>query len=161
MFKKILVPLDGSDLAAKVLPKVVEMAKTFKSKITLLHVCSTPVGFGVGQATPGTIKQAEAQEQKWCSTFMAKAAKDLKDQGVDVKSVCVEGETAREIIGYAEKNKMGLIALATHGRGEMAWVLGSTAEKVVSHATVPVLLFRVIEFKPVLKEVYFATPGVG
>jgi len=52
--------------------------------------------------------------------------------------------------------------MATHGTGEVAWVLGSTAEKVVSHATVPVLLFRVIEFKPpLLKEVYFATPGVG
>jgi len=57
---------------------------------------------------------------------------------------------------------MDLIAMATHGTGEVAWVLGSTAEKVVSHATVPVLLFRVIEFKPpLLKEVYFATPGVG
>ena len=70
-------------------------------------------------------------------------------------------EPAREIIHYAEANKMDLIAMATHGRGEVAWVMGSVAEKVVSHATVPVLLFRVLEFKPVLKEVYFATPGVG
>jgi hypothetical protein len=40
---------------------------------------------------------------------------------------------------------MDLIAMATHGRGEVAWVLGSVAEKVVSHATVPVLLFRSLE----------------
>jgi nucleotide-binding universal stress UspA family protein len=161
MFTKILVPLDGSELAAKVLPQVMELAKTCKAQVSLLHVCYSPVGFGVGQATPGTIKQAETQEQKWCSTFLAQAAKDLQDQGVEVKTACVEGEPAREIIGYADKNKMDLIAMATHGKGEVAWVLGSTAEKVVSHASVPVLLFRVLEFKPVLKEVYFATPGVG
>jgi nucleotide-binding universal stress UspA family protein len=43
---------------------------------------------------------------------------------------------------------MDLIAMATHGRGEVAWVLGSTAEKVVSHATVPVLLYRIIKTGP-------------
>lgn len=159
MFNKILVPLDGSELAAKVLPKVVEMAKTFKSQVTLIHVCYTPA---IGEASPGTIKAAAAGEAKWCAAFMGKAAKDLKDQGVDAKAECVEGVPAREIIAYADKNNMDLICMATHGTGEVAWVLGSTAEKVVTHATVPVLLFRVIEFKPpLLKEVYFTTPGVG
>ena len=159
MFKKILVPLDGSELAAKVLPKVAEMAKTFKAEVTLMHVCYTPM---IGETTPGTMKAAAAHESKWCASFLGKAAKDLQDQGVDVKTACVEGVPAREIIAYADKNNMDLIAMATHGTGEVAWVLGSTAEKVVTHATVPVLLFRVIEFKPpLLKEVYFATPGVG
>ena len=159
MFKKILVPLDGSELAAKVLPKVAEMAKTFKAKVTLIHVCYTPM---VGEATPGVIKAAEPLEHKWCAAFLGKTAKDLQDQGLEVKFECADGVPAREIVHYADKNKMDLIIMATHGRGEVAWVLGSTAEKVVSHATVPVLLFRVIEFKPpLLKEVYFTTPGVG
>ena len=159
MFKKILVPLDGSELAAKVLPQVVEMAKTFKAEVTLMHVCYTPM---IGETTPGTMKAAAAHESKWCATFLGQAAKGLQDQGVDVKTVCVEGVPAREIIFYADKNNLDLIALATHGKGEVAWVLGSTAEKVVSHATVPVLLIRVIEFKPpLLKEIYFTTPGVG
>jgi nucleotide-binding universal stress UspA family protein len=159
MFNKILVPLDGSELAAKVLPKVVEMAKTFKSQVTLMHVCYTPA---IGETTPGTMKAAAAHEQKWCAAFLGKVAADLKAQGLDVSTLCVEGVPAREIIAYADKNNMDLITMATHGTGEVAWVLGSTAEKVVTHATVPVLLFRVIEFKPpLLKEVYFATPGVG
>ena len=157
MFKKILVPLDGSELAAKVLPKVVEMAKTFKAQVTLIHACYTPM---VGEATPGVIKAAEPMEHKWCATFLGQAAKGLQDQGVDVKTECVEGMPAREIIYYADKNKMDLIAMATHGRGEVAWVLGSTAEKVVSHATVPVLLFRVMEIKPpLMKEIYSTVPG--
>ncbi len=156
MFKKILVPLDGSKLAAKVLPQVLDLAKAGKAKVTLLHVCEAPVGPEMGEAPPSVIKKAAKQEAKWCATFLGKAAKDLKAKGLQVDSACVEGVAAREIIGYAEKKKMDLIALATHGKGEVAWVLGSTAEKVVSHATVPVLLFRVIEFKPpLLKEEFF------
>jgi hypothetical protein len=52
IFEKILVPLDGSTLAAKVLPTVVELAKKFNSQVTLIHACHTE-GFGVGEATPG------------------------------------------------------------------------------------------------------------
>ncbi|MEW6657087.1 MAG: universal stress protein [Thermodesulfobacteriota bacterium] len=159
MFTKILVPLDGSELAAKVLPKVIEMAKTFKAQVTIFHACYTPA---IGETTPGTMKAAAAAEDKWCAAFLGKVAGDLKAQGVDVKTECAEGVPAREIIAYADKHKMDLIAMATHGSGEVAWVLGSTAEKVVSHATVPVLLFRVIEIKPpLMKEVYSAVPGVG
>ncbi len=153
MFKKILVPLDGSELAAKVLPKVTELAKTFKSQVTLIHVCHTEVS---GEATPAVIKAAPAAAKKACEVFLSKAAKDLKAKDVNVSHVCLEGVPAREIIGYADKKKMELIAMATHGKGEVAWVLGSTAEKVISHATVPVLLFRVMEFKPpLLKEEFF------
>ncbi|MCL6620920.1 MAG: universal stress protein [Syntrophobacterales bacterium] len=155
MFNKILVPLDGSDLAAKILPQVVELAKTFKSQVTLLHVCHTEA-FGVSEAAPGVIETAPVAEKKACEAFLSKVGADLKAQGINVDWACVEGVPAREIIGYADKNGYDLIAMATHGKGEVAWVLGSTAEKVVSHATVPVLLFRVMEFKPpVLKEEFF------
>ncbi len=153
MFKKILVPLDGSKLAAKVLPQVVELAKTFKSQVTLIHVCHTEQ---MGEATPGVLAAAPAAEKKVCEAFLSKTGKDLQGKGLNVKWVCVEGVPAREIIGYADKNKVELIAMATQGKGEVAWVLGSTAEKVASHATVPVLLFRVMEFKPpLLKEEFF------
>ena len=57
---------------------------------------------------------------------------------------------AKEIISYAEGNGCDLIAMATHGKGEIAWVRGSVAEKVMSHATVSVLLLRGIEMKPSL-----------
>jgi nucleotide-binding universal stress UspA family protein len=162
MFNKILVPLDGSEIAAKVLPQVVELAKTFKSKVTLLHVCYSGVGAMVGQATPGVIKSAEAHEQKFCSTFLAKSGQDLKNQGLDVDWVCQDGVPAREIIALAKDKGYDLIALGTHGAGEVAWYMGGVADKVASHATVPVLLFRTLEFKPpMLKEVYSTVPGVG
>jgi nucleotide-binding universal stress UspA family protein len=153
MFSKILVPLDGSDLAAKVLPTVVELAKTFNSQVTLIHSCHTEAH---GEASPGVIEAASAQLKKVCETFLSKAGKDLQAQGVNADWVCAEGVPAREIIGYADKNNMDLICMSTHGKGEVAWVMGSTAERVVSHATVPVLLIRVMEFKPpLLKEEFF------
>ena len=153
MFKKILVPLDGSELAGKILPQVIALAKSHQSQVTLLHVCYAELG----EATPGVMRDAAAQEAKACKLFLAQVAKDLKAQDVqEVAFACVEGSPAREIIGYAHQHGMDLIALATHGKGEVAWVLGSVAEKVVTHATVPVLLFRVIEVKPPKsKEDYF------
>jgi nucleotide-binding universal stress UspA family protein len=147
MFEKILVPLDGSELAAKVLPTVVEVAKKFGSQVTLIHACHTE-GFGVGEASPQVIENAPAAEKKVCETFLSQVAQNLQTQGVSVNWTCVEGVPAREIIGYAHNNKMDLICMTTHGRGEVGWVMGSTAERVVSHSTVPVMLTRVIVFKP-------------
>jgi nucleotide-binding universal stress UspA family protein len=159
MFKKMLVPLDGSEIAAKVLPKVVELAKTFKAKVTLFHACYSGVGAFAGEATPGTIKAEEAQERKFCETFLAKAGKDLKDKGVDANWACQDGVPAREIIAYAQDKGYDLIVLGTHGAGEVAWYMGAVADKVATHATVPVLLYRTLEFKaPVLKEVWFQAP---
>jgi nucleotide-binding universal stress UspA family protein len=143
MFNKILVPLDGSELAAKIIPQVIDLAKAHQAEVTLLHVAYTEYG----EASPGTMAQAVAQEAKRCEAFLGQIAKEMQAQGVIVTVECVEGSPALEIIGYATANKMDLIAMATHGRGEIAWVLGSVAEKVVSHAKVPVLLFRVLDLK--------------
>jgi nucleotide-binding universal stress UspA family protein len=162
MFKKILVPLDGSEIAAKVLPKVADLAKLMKAKVTLLHVCYSGVGAFAGEASPGVIRAEEAQEQKFCATFLAKAGKELQDQGLEVNWVCKDGVPARQIIAFAQDKGYDLIALGTHGAGEVAWYMGGVADKVASHATVPVLLFRTLEFKPpLMKEVYSQVPGVN
>ncbi len=161
MFKKVLVPLDGSEIAAKILPKVAELAKSTKAKVTLFHVCYSGVGAFAGEASPAVIKAEETQEQKFCSTFLAKAGKELKDQGVDVDWVCEDGVPAREIVAFAQDKGYDLIALGTHGAGEVAWYMGGVADRVATHATVAVLLFRTLEFKPpLLKEVYSQVPGV-
>lgn len=153
MFRKILVPYDGSEIAGRIFPQVVELAKVLDAQITLLHVCHTESS---GEASPGVLATAPVSELKACESFLSRVGKELQSQGTDTDWVCVEGVPAREIIVYADRNGMDLIAMATHGRGEVAWVLGSVAEQVVTHATLPVLLFRVIEVKPpLLKEEYF------
>ena len=150
MFKKILVPLDGSELAAKVLPQVADLAKSQNAEVVLLNVYPD-----WGEAGSPEVKDLIEQEVKGCELILAMAAKELEARGVKASTTCVKGAPAHEIIAYADKNGLDLIAMATHGRGEVAWVLGSVAEKVVSHATVPVLLFRVLGIKPPLTKVDF------
>jgi nucleotide-binding universal stress UspA family protein len=160
--KKILVPLDGSKIAAKVLPQVVELAKAFRAKVTLCHVCYSGVGAMIGETTPATIEGAAAHEQKFCDTFLAKAGQDLKGEGLDVDWACAEGVPAQQIIAFAQAKDYDLIVLGTHGAGEVAWYMGGVADRVVAHATVPVLLLRTLEVKaPLLKEIYSTVPGVG
>jgi nucleotide-binding universal stress UspA family protein len=155
MFKKILVPLDGSELAAKILPKVEELAKLCEAQVTLISVSSEATDVA-GMASPAIFKEAAQHAMKACQTYLAATVKDLQGKGLKVDSACLEGIPARAIIKYAQDNNVDLIALATHGKGEVAWVMGSTAEKILSHATVPVLLLRVIEYKPpLLKEEFF------
>jgi len=162
MFTKILVPIDGSEIAAKILPKVAELAKTFKAKVTLFHACYSGVGAFAGEATPGVIKAGAAQEKKFCDTFLSKATQELKGQGVDADMVCVDGVPAQQIIAFAQDKGYDLIALGTHGAGEVAWYMGHVADRVAAHATVPVILFRTLQFKPpLLKEIYSTVPGVG
>ncbi len=62
---------------------------------------------------------------------------------------------AREIIALAQDKGYDLIVMGTHGAGEVAWYMGGVADRVASHATVPVLLLRTLEFKPpAMKEIY-------
>ena len=69
-----------------------------------------------------------------------------------------QGNPAKEIVAYAAENDMDLIAIASHGGGEIAWLLGSVAQKVIAHAPVAVLLWRVAEPKPpeLKSEMYYS-----
>lgn len=156
MLKKILVPLDGSDLANKILPLVADLAQKYDAEVHLVHVYYVELG----EPVPETIKEAISREKSQCELFLGRAAEELKKQGVSkVQIVCLEGSPAREIVAYARNQGMDLIAMSTHGRGEVAWVLGSVAEKVVTHSPVPVLLHRVLEFKlPVFKDEFPPIP---
>jgi|WetSurMetagenome_2_1015567.scaffolds.fasta_scaffold176331_2 nucleotide-binding universal stress UspA family protein len=147
MFDKILVPLDGSDLAASILPQVTELAKKLQAELTLIHV--SPGEQDAIAVPPGSIA---ADVLQTCRAYLNMLGKDLQHQGLKVKVVCLRGNPAQEIIRYAEEHQIDFIAMATHGGGEVAWLLGSIARKVVAHASRPVMLFRVLEFEfPQLK----------
>ena len=101
--------------------------------VTLISVSSEATDVA-GMASPEIFKEAARHEVKACQRYLEATAKDLQGKGLKVDSVCLEGVPARAIIKYAQENPVDLIALATHGKGEVAWVLGSTAEKILSHA---------------------------
>ncbi len=147
MFKKILVPLDGSELAAKIMPQVEDVAKSMQAQVTLLTVATLDPGF-MGEFVPEGYGDYFYQVKTQAEKYLSEIGKVLKSKGVSTDWVYREtGSPAQEIISYAEKNSYDLIAMATHGKGEIAWVIGSVAEKVVTHATVPVLLTRVLQMR--------------
>jgi nucleotide-binding universal stress UspA family protein len=108
---KILVPIPSAANGKKVIPKVADLAKSLKASVTLFHVCYGGVGAFSGEATPATIEREEATEQKFCTTYMAKAAEDLKGKGVKVNMVCLDGLPSRQIVGYAQDKGYDLVVM--------------------------------------------------
>ena len=157
MFKKILVPLDGSDLAGKILPQVEDLAKQVKAQVTLLAVGSSDT-CADGGARPEAIKEGAACPEFPLARYLEQAAGKLRAQGVEVDWVYKQGNPAKEIVAYAAANNVDLIAIASHGAGEIAWLLGSVAHKVIAHAPCAVLLWRVTEPAPpeLKSELYYS-----
>ncbi len=141
MFNKILVPLDGSDLAAKVLSQAEDLARASKAHLVLLTVGSAEVG-EIDESSSKVATEAVARLP--AVKYLQQTAAALQDKGVNATWVYKQGTPAHGIMSYAADHQMDLIVLATHGAGEIAWLLGSVAQRVVSHAPVTVLLIRVL-----------------
>lgn len=149
--KTILVPLDGSELAESVLPHVEMLVKQGNSediKVVLIMVCEplailpistleVPVNWG------NIMEEHMAYAKKAATQYLARVAAHLTKAGLKVSSEVIEGHPAHEIINYANKTPDSIIAMATHGRSGLGrWAYGSTAEKVLSGASHPILLVR-------------------
>ncbi len=134
MYERILVPLDGSKLAEQVFPMVVELAKTFGSEVVLVEVCE-PEESEYGQACQLYINN-EAEQLR----------KRLTGSAANVKTVVLSGKAAEQILNYAEKNSVSLIAISSHGRSGIApWSLGGTANKVLQRVGIPLIVVRAKE----------------
>jgi nucleotide-binding universal stress UspA family protein len=145
MFKHLLVPLDGSELAEAALPLATAVAEKFSSKITLISAVHLPyyVGDGLDFAEVyGTISQNMEDE----AAFYLKAKQNkLCAVGFNVGSHITIGQSpADAILQAADELNVDAIVMSTHGRGGvMRWVFGSVADKVLRNALVPILLARV------------------
>jgi len=138
MFKKILVPLDGSNLAEGILPRVEWLAKIHGAEVTLLRVAVAHTFPGMDPVQHQVSVVREAEE------YLAKVEENLKSVGVNARAVVRYGHDAQEIVEHARNRDFDLIAMSTHGRtGLTQFVLGSVASKVIHTATIPILLCRV------------------
>lgn len=143
MYKKILVPLDGSELAVRAIDHAEKLAKTFDAEIILFQVVSFMPIYGSPElVTPLIVdeKQREAAEK-----YLADLAEDMKKRGLKVSAMVKTGQqVAVEIIDFAKEIRSDLIVMCTHGRsGITRWVLGSVAHKVLTRAETPILLIHV------------------
>jgi len=137
MFKRILVPLDGSSLAEAVLPQVQDLVKAIGGEVFVLRVAAAHVFPGVDptEKEVDVVQKAEA--------YATEVADRLRTEGIPVHSSVRYGEAAEEILAHIRDNAIDLVAMSTHGRSGLSrLVMGSVAEQVVRHATVPVLLMR-------------------
>lgn len=150
MFEKILVCLDGSELAKQILPYAAEEALRFQSKLVLLQVVPEPVAFSPG--IPGTaaspiqtdtmIEEAE-DALNGARKYLEKIATPLRKKGIQVEAVSILGRAGDAILSYAEGNNINLIAIATHGRsGLRRGVFGSVADYVLRESGLPILVIR-------------------
>lgn len=138
MFKKILVPLDGSKLAEKILPRVEKMVRFCQADVYLLRVV---VSYKIDPKEEREERDQLIQESK---KYLEKVVARLRKRGVKARAAMAYGKDAVQICDFARKNKFDLIAMATHGRsGITRWALGSVADKVLACSRVPVMLFRV------------------
>ena len=149
MFDKILVPLDGSGLAECILPYVEELAKGQKVKeIILFRVCQQPeIPADYPANMPASWEQHVNEimngAQQQCRLYLGDIEKKLRTSGIKVKIESCLGNAADEIVRCAEKNQVGLIVMASHGRsGVSKWAFGSVAEKVFRCTCVPILMVR-------------------
>ena len=144
MFKHLLVPIDGSPTAQLAVDKAIALARAFGSSVTVLFVVDpypfTGVGsdFAYGQTQYLSAAKAEATEA------LAAARMALEAAGIKVNATLVEAHSIwRGILDAAESGAADLIVMGSHGRsGIEKLVLGSVAQRVVSHATVTVMVVR-------------------
>lgn len=137
MFKKILLPLDGTGVAESVVPKVLRFLKVTDAEVVLLR-CLPDVG--LPHLDQDLILSKMEEEAK---AYLDGIAGSLREMAVTVRFRIRRGAPAETILQVSEEEGVDLVAMSTHGRtGVGRWFFGSVAEKIRVHGEVPLLLLR-------------------
>ena len=144
LLKKILLPLDGSEIGGTVIPYVETLAQALGAEVILFHILETP---SVGVLAPGLEISYRATtietEKKVHQKYLGEVEKRMEGKGLSASIVVNMGPAIDEIIKYAENNSVDLIAMSTHGRsGIRRWVFGSVTHRVLHNGNTPVLTVR-------------------
>ena len=155
MFKKILVPLDGSEHSLRALTIAIQIAKKFGGKITLIHVYSVtirPVIMPepttltppmIPAMTPAEVSKAVEATRKAGASILADGEQKVKAKEVQVETILREGHTVQEIVKTAKEGKFDLIVIGGRGISKIReLLLGSVTDGVIHHAPCPVLVIK-------------------
>ncbi len=176
MFKKILVPLDGSTLSEQVLPLVKELLTEGAEGATLLTVCESPPGISGGRAglqrhlplqeigaafcggmnAPPAMTKGECEEMSLLN-YLGQAGQPLVATGRPLFAAIQDGVPAEEIIDFAKAGRFDLIVMATHVRGPLRETLQDSVTAEVSRSGVAPVLALTPEYHrneqcPVMQE---------
>ncbi len=143
MYHKILVPLDGSKRAEKILPHVEDLARRYNAKVIFLQVveyktAATPEGAFINLSTE-EINQAKKQ----ADTHLRGIQGEFRGKNIECQTHVLYGPVVEGIINIAAHEGVDLIALASHGRGGLSRVFyGSVAAGLLQRVDRPLLIIR-------------------
>ena len=155
MFERILVPLDGSELAEQALPYAREVASKFNARVTILRAIPTreqafrevvggPGATTAPELTTGVAMNLYEAEEASAGDYLRRIAQGFSGSGISVETETVEGAPEWAIKTRAAELGAGLIVMASHGRGGLGrLVYGSVADAILRESDVPVMLIRV------------------
>jgi nucleotide-binding universal stress UspA family protein len=138
--KRILVAHDGSKLSDKALKKAIEIASVFDSSITVLSVIPELYLTELSDLDRQRIMNALTEETK---AAMEKVRVSLSSKSIEAKTIIRQGPAAEKILETAQKMKITLLVVGSHGRhGAKKFLLGSVSSKVIDYASCPVLIVK-------------------
>ena len=145
MYKRVIVPLDGSEVAEQALPDATGLARASNASILLLNVVGYPYlerkGLASWALQQEALDQVVREETAQAEQYLKGVRDRLLAEGFDVSAEVRRGAVDQAIL--ADSQPGDVIVMTTHGRGGVArWFLGSVAEDVLRRSTVPVLLIR-------------------
>ncbi len=152
--RKVVIPLEISEISSEILPVVRQLFKATETAITLVAVAQPPVEtpivadshmMVVALSASAMVMSAEEceEERKELQTKLETVAQSLRQDGYLVATMVLTGPTVDAIANYVEKQKFDLLAMATYGRtGVNRLVYGSIAEALLRRVSVPLLLIR-------------------
>jgi nucleotide-binding universal stress UspA family protein len=146
MYRKILVPLDGSKLAECALPHAVDMAKAYSAEMVLVSVTEEVEGFrAVSDASQPheerLVPEAGGKLEEQARKYLDRIAAGIAKEGVEVTTEVQFGKPADGIMVAAMLYDCDVIVMSSHGRsGVSKWTHGSVAEKVFRVSHTPVLM---------------------
>lgn len=144
MYKHILLPTDGSELSKAAMKHGIALAKAIGAKVTAL-VVSTPLNSLV--VDPSVVSSALDQYKALVAVQTAKYLDNIKNNaleaGVDCSTLCIEHDKPYEaIVNTAKERGCDLVVMASHGLRGVSAMLGSETLKVLTHTSVPILVYR-------------------
>jgi len=147
MYHKIMVTLDGSELAECVLPQVEAIATGCGVSTVVFVRAVEPIKLPDGEIRiildESKLKNMESERKTYAQQYLDQLVGRLKFGASKLETKVIVGSAAESLADFAEKNEFDLIVIATHGRsGVSRWVWGSVADRILRAVCVPVLMVR-------------------
>ncbi len=143
-YQNILVPVDGSENSLSVIPSVVELAKNFNSKVTVVQVMTLDPYMAAEYMVNGPNNQLVERARSFIQANLDAAKEKFAAQGLNVETKFLEGESIpRTIAKFIEESGTDLVVTSSHGRsGFKKFIMGSVAQSLMTEIETPILVIK-------------------